>query len=53
MNPVKVDETTTRAKEASAGTKRALKKSMRNVQEPVLPRHEMVGCCSEGHETTQ
>ena len=41
MNPVKVDETTTKAKEASAGTKRALQKSMRNVQEPVLPRHEM------------
>ena len=32
MNPVKVDETTTKAKEASAGTKRALQKSMRNVQ---------------------
>lgn len=41
MNPVKVDETTTKAKEASAGTKRALQKSMRNVQEPVFPRHEM------------
>ena len=41
MNPVKVDETTTKAKEASAGTKRALKKSVRNVQEPVFPRHEM------------
>ena len=41
MNPVKVDETTTKAKEASAGTKRALQKSMRNAQEPVFPRHEM------------
>ena len=41
MNPVKVDETTTKAKEASAGTKRALQKSMRNVQEPVFPRHKM------------
>ena len=41
MNPVKVDETTTKAKEASAGTERALQKSMRNVQEPVFPRHEM------------
>ena len=41
MNLVKVDETTTKAKEASAGTKRALQKSMRNVQEPVFSRHEM------------
>ena len=41
MNPVKVDETTTKAKEASAGTKYSLQKSMRNVQEPVFPRHEM------------
>ena len=41
MNPIKVDETTTKAKEASAGTKQALQKSMRNVQEPVFPRHEM------------
>ena len=41
MNPIKVDETTTKAKEASVGTKRALKKSVRNVQEPVFPGHEM------------
>ena len=41
MNPVKVDETTTKAKEASAGTKYSLQKSTRNVQEPVFPRHEM------------
>ena len=41
MNPVTVDETTTKEKEASAGTKRALQKSMRNVQEPVFPRHKM------------
>ena len=41
MNPVKVDETTTKAKEASAGTKRALQNSMRNVQEPVIDIQEM------------
>ena len=42
MNLVKVDETTTKAKEASAETnERALQKSMRNVQEPVFSRHEM------------
>ena len=41
MNPVKVDETATKAKDGVAGTKRALQKSMRNVQELVSPRHEM------------